>query len=284
MKRAGLVTALSRASVFMVLLLPAALYGIETGESTQLLVPDISYFPDSLQLRQFTCRAVTANAYWLVQDTSFIDLPAGEDEFQLIWGNIITQAGIDTISAQFEGAGVDVFESVTSALGPVPETPNDDDRLWIVFTDISDYYPNPGAGYSRLGNWVYVWPEDFDGDESTGNNHDIIYINAGPYKNLSGDVWESNRLKSPHMVGAHRAGTASENSPQPAGGEMACQGPRDVRPAPLLWSYLCPQRVDRHCCQCWMILPEGEASSLLRGVQAREVMILGRTLPLSSSG
>jgi len=195
MKRAGLVTALSRASVFVVLLLPAALYGIETGESTQLLVPDISYFPDSLQLRQFTCRAVTANAYWLVQDTSFIDLPAGEDQFQLIWGNIITQAGMDTISAQFEGSGVDVFESVTSALGPVPATPNDDDRLWMVFADIPDYYPNPGAGHTRLGNWAYVWPEDFDGDESTGNNHDIVYINVGPYKNLSGGVWEANRLK-----------------------------------------------------------------------------------------
>jgi len=182
------------AVLFVISLLSPA-FALHYNETLELLVPDISYFPDSLQLRQFTCRAVTANAYWLVQDTTFIDLPPGEDEFQLIWGNIVTQAGIDTISSQFEGAGVGVFESVTSVFGPVPETPNDDDRLWIVFADIRDYYPNPGAGATRLGNWAYVWPEDLDGNESTGNNHDIVYINVGPYKNMSGGLWEANRLK-----------------------------------------------------------------------------------------
>jgi len=162
---------------------------IDLGDTVDLLVPDISYFPESLQTRQFTCRAVTEHACWLVQDTTFIDLADTSMSFQVIWGGLMTQAQLDSISAQFEGAGVGVYATVTSVFGEMPVTGNPDDRLWIAFADVPDYYPNPGGPPSRLGNWVYTWPEDYDGEDQTGNNHDLFYVNLGAYKNLPGATW-----------------------------------------------------------------------------------------------
>lgn len=83
--------------------------------------------------------------------------------------------------------------TVTAALGEMQETGNGDDRLWIVFADIPDYFPVPGSGYQRLKNWLYTWPDDFDGDPLTGNNHDIIYVNLSPYKNQTGGSWDETR-------------------------------------------------------------------------------------------
>lgn len=167
--------------------LPAS--AIDPGDTVDLLVPDISYFPDSLQTRQFTCRAVTEHACWLVQDTTFIDLADTSMDFQVIWGGLMTQAQLDSISAQFEGAGVGVYAAVTSVFGEMPVTGNPDDRLWIAFADVPDIYPNPGGPPSRLGNWVYTWPDDYDGEDQTGNNHDLFYVNLGAYKNLPGATW-----------------------------------------------------------------------------------------------
>jgi len=157
-------------------------------------VPDVSYFPDTLRSRQFTCRAVTENAIFLVQDTSFIDLPDSEFKFQIVWGNVMGQAEIDSISAQFDGAGVDVFDTVTSLLGEVPETVNNDEKIWIVMADIPDYYPVPGSPiFVRLQTLLYTWSADFDGVSVTGNNHDCFYVNIGAYKNVSGTGWEQIR-------------------------------------------------------------------------------------------
>jgi hypothetical protein len=175
------------------LVFPAMVSSLTIGDSVFLKVPDISYFPNEFEEHQFTCRAVTENAYWLVQDTTWFDLPSPDDDFQLIWGNLVTQECIDSISAQFEGADVNVFETLTNALGPVPETGSGDDRVWVVFADIPDYYPVPGTGYNRLRNWVYTWPADFDGDPMTGNNHDIFYVNLSPYKNQTGGQWDALR-------------------------------------------------------------------------------------------
>ncbi|MCD6587718.1 MAG: T9SS type A sorting domain-containing protein [Candidatus Fermentibacteraceae bacterium] len=164
---------------------------MDVGETVDLTVPDNSYFPDTLRTRQFTCRALTEHAYFLVQDTSYIDLPDSSAIFQVIWDNIVGQAEIDSIAAQFEGAGVDVYGSVTSLFGAVPQTVNDDDRIWIVFADIPDYYPVPGAPmFVRLQSLVCTLPEDFDGDLNTGNNHDAIYVNIGAYKNVLGEPWQ----------------------------------------------------------------------------------------------
>ncbi|MCK5785183.1 MAG: T9SS type A sorting domain-containing protein [Candidatus Sabulitectum sp.] len=166
-------------------------FALDVGETVDLQVPDNSYFPDTLRIRQFTCRAVTENAYFLVQDTSYIDLPDSSAIFQIIWDNLVGQAEMDSISSQFDGAGVDVYGSVTSLFGAVPQTVNDDDRIWVVFADIPDYYPVPGAPmFVRLQSLVCTWPEDFDGDFNTGNNHDAIYVNLGAYKNLPGEPWQ----------------------------------------------------------------------------------------------
>ncbi len=180
-------------TVFTFILCFGSASAMDVGETVNLLVPDISYFPDESQTRQFTCRAVTEHAYFLVQDTTFFDLPNPEDEFQIIWDSLMTQAEIDSIAAQFEGAGVNVFSTITSLFGPIPQTVNDDDKLWIVLADVPDYYPVPNSGIVRLGNWIYTWPEDFDGDGNTGNNHDSFYINLGAYKNMPGATWESIR-------------------------------------------------------------------------------------------
>lgn len=166
---------------------------MEVGDTADLLVPDISYTTEDLQTRQFTCRAVTGHALWLVQDTSFIDLPDTTMDHQILWGNLIDQQELDSITSQFEGAGVDVWGTVTSALGPMPDTPNDDDRIWIVFADVRDYWPQPAGPTTRLQSWSYVWPEDFDGSGISGNNHDILYINLGVYKNMPGDTWSQIR-------------------------------------------------------------------------------------------
>ena len=166
-------------------------FALDVGDTLDLLVPDISYFPDEPRVRQFTCRAVTPHACFLVQDTTFFDLPDSEDKFQIIWDNLMTQAEIDSIAAQFEGAGVDVLGTLISSFGPMPQTLNDDDRIWIMFADVPDYHPVPGAPmFVRLQNMIYAWPEDFDGDMETGNNHDAFYVNLGAYKNMPGEPWQ----------------------------------------------------------------------------------------------
>lgn len=178
-------------TVFALILFFGFASAMEVGDTVDLLVPDISYFPDENETRQFTCRAVTEHAYFLVQDTTFFDLPDTLQDFQIIWDNLMTQTELDSIAAQFEGAGVDVFGTVTSLLGPVPETENNDERIWIIFADVPNYFPVPGVPtFLRLQNWVYTWPEDFDGDQATGNNHDCFYVNIGTYKNKPGTSWE----------------------------------------------------------------------------------------------
>jgi len=167
-------------------------FAMDVGETVDLLVPDQSYFPDPPQTRQFTCRAVTEHAYFLVQDTTYFDLQSPSAKFQVIWDDLMGQAEIDSIAAQFEGAGVNVYGIVTSQFGAVPQTVNDDDRIWVVFADVPDYYPpDPNAPFFiRLQSFVYTWLEDFDGDGNTGNNHDAIYVNIGAYKNVPGEQWK----------------------------------------------------------------------------------------------
>lgn len=167
---------------------------LSPGEELWLEVPDISYFPDAPQTRLFTLAKISSNAYWLVQDTTWFDLPSPEDEFQLVWQNLITAEDIDSMASEFEGAS-GMFSVVTAAFGEMPETVNGDDRIWIVFADIPDYYPVPGSGYQRLRNWLYTWPFDFDGDPGTGNDHDIFYVNIGPYKNQTGGPWNWDEIR-----------------------------------------------------------------------------------------
>ncbi|MBD3371021.1 T9SS type A sorting domain-containing protein [Candidatus Fermentibacteria bacterium] len=194
-RRTGLALALA------VFLLPLAVPGVagamEVGDTFVLDIPDISQFPSQTEPpwspKQFTCRAVTEHANWLVQDTSYIGDTPDSVTMNLIWGNIVTQAELDSLTDQFEGAGVNVYGTVTGVFGEMPQTVNDDEKIWIVMADVPDFYQNQSGPPSRVGAWMYAWPADFDGDSTTANNHDIFYVNVGIYKDRTGATWEQER-------------------------------------------------------------------------------------------
>lgn len=176
-------------STAAVLLLPAMGIGtadaLDVGEVVQLLVPDVSQFPADPETMDFICVAETEHAYWLVQDSTYLGTNPDAIEPDMIWGDYINQAQIDSLTAQFEGAGVDVYGTVTGLLGAVPDT-DGDPKVWIVFADFPDYYQNSGGAPStRVGRTVHVQPADIDGT-GTFNNHDIFYVNAGLYETNQG--------------------------------------------------------------------------------------------------
>lgn len=155
----------------------AAAQGPDVGDVVTLLVPDVSEFPDPVEEQDFYCAAVTEHAYWLVQDTTWI---APDTAGVAVWGNYVNQAEIDALTADFEGGSVDVYGTVTGEFGPVPDT-DGDPRIWIVLADIPDWYQNQTGGPSRVGRLAHIEPADFDGT-GTFNNHDIVYMNVGPFK------------------------------------------------------------------------------------------------------
>lgn len=170
-------------STAAVLLLPALGIGtanaLDVGEVVPLLVPDQSQFPADPETKDFICVAVTDHAYWLVQDSTYLGSNPEEPDTSAVWGVLITQAEIDSLTAQFEGAGVDVYGTVTTVFGPVPDT-DSDPRVWIVFADFPDYYQNQSGPSTRVNRAAYVNPADMDPDTSAVfNEHDMFYINAG---------------------------------------------------------------------------------------------------------
>ena len=179
-RRAGLL------AILAAILLPVSGIGtaaadLSVGDTVMLKVPDLGQFPEDIQSRPFTCRAVTEHAYWLVQDTTYVDT----EEPLVLWPDYFDQTELDSLTEQFEGGGVDVYGSVTSGLAEPQETVNGDEKLWLVFADVPDIYNDPSTGSQyRSGPKRYVWPADYDGDEATGNNHDIIYINIGVYRDV----------------------------------------------------------------------------------------------------
>lgn len=182
-------------STMAVFLLPALGVGTaaaqEVGDIIPLLVPDQSEFPDDPATMDFTVVAVTEHAYWLVQDSTYLGSNPASPDTDAVWQNFITQAEIDSLTAQFEGDDVDVFGTITGLLGPVPDT-DSDPRIWIVFADIPDYYQNQSGPSTRVGRMAVVIPADIDGSEGF-NNHDIIYINAG---NLETNQAAASRLRT----------------------------------------------------------------------------------------
>ncbi|HRY60608.1 MAG TPA: hypothetical protein P5266_00305, partial [Candidatus Fermentibacter sp.] len=175
-------------STAAVLLLPAMGIGtadaLDVGEVVQLLVPDVSEFPDDPATMDFICVAETEHAYWLVQDSTYLGTNPDTAEPDLVWGDFINQAQIDSLAAQFEGAGVDVYGTVTGLMGTVPDT-DGDPKIWIVFADFPDYYQNQSGPATRVGRTVYVEPSDIDGTGAF-NDHDIFYVNAGLYETNQG--------------------------------------------------------------------------------------------------
>ena len=160
-------------------LLPAMGFGVasaqEVGDKIDLLVPDLSEFPDDPEIHQFTVVAETDHAFWLVQDTSFVEDSTGE----LIWGDRVTQEEIDSLTTQFEGGGVDVWGTVTGILGEPVDT-DGEPKIWIVLADTPDYFQNQSGPPSRVGRCAWVQTTDIDGS-GTFNNHDIVYVNVGVF-------------------------------------------------------------------------------------------------------
>ncbi len=173
--RTGFITILT-ALLLPVLGIGVASADLVVGDTVMLKVPDLSEFPDPIEEHQFTCRAVTANAYWLVQDTCSVDGTGPGVLDTIVWNNLITQGELDTLTLEFEGGGVDVYGTVTEYYGAVPDTDNDP-KVWIVMATIRDLYQNPPTDRKVM---AYVNPADVD---TTGafNNHDIFYINLHSY-------------------------------------------------------------------------------------------------------
>ncbi len=177
-RRAGLL-ALLAAVLLPVSGIGTATADVNVGDTFILKVPDVSQFAAEPAARQFTVRAETEHAYWLVQDTTYFDT---EDPL-VLWPEYFDQTELDSLTEQFEGGGVDVYGTVTSALAEPKTTVNDDDKIWLVFADIPDEYQG-STGTFRAGIKRYVWPDDYDGDPETANNHDCIYINIGVYRDI----------------------------------------------------------------------------------------------------
>ncbi|MCK5115762.1 MAG: T9SS type A sorting domain-containing protein [Candidatus Aegiribacteria sp.] len=168
-------------TILAALLLPVLGIGVAgadlvVGDTVMLQVPDLSEFPEPIEEHQFTCRAVTANAYWLVQDTCSVPGTGPGVLDTIVWNNLITQGELDTLTLEFEGGGVDVYGTVTEYLGAVPDT-DDDPRVWIVMATIRDLYQDTPTDSKVM---AYVNPADVD-TSGAFNNHDIFYINLHSY-------------------------------------------------------------------------------------------------------
>ncbi|MEN8208158.1 MAG: FlgD immunoglobulin-like domain containing protein, partial [Candidatus Fermentibacteria bacterium] len=181
--RTGFITVLT-ALLLPVLGIGTASADMVVGDTVMLKVPDLSEFPNPIEEHQFTCRAVTANAYWLVQDTVSVAGTGPGVLDTIVWNNLITQGELDTLTSEFEGGGVDVYGTVTEYYGAVPDT-DGDPKVWIVMATIRDLYLQPPTDRKVM---AYVNPADVDttGESGEFNNHDIFYINLHSYtQNLS---------------------------------------------------------------------------------------------------
>lgn len=168
---------LSTVAVFLLPVLGAGTaLAVDVGETMNFVIPDLSEFPEPEESHQFTCVAVTDHAYWMVQDTCSITYDATFGT--LLWGNWITQAEIDSLTANFEAGGeFEVYNTVTQAL-VTPADTDGDPKLYILFATVPDKYQDNNA--PRRDILAYIDPRDLTSDGGL-NSHDIIYINAHAY-------------------------------------------------------------------------------------------------------
>ncbi len=162
----------------------------EVGDKVNLLVPDLSEFADPAQSRQFTVLAETPHAFWLVQDTCWVDAKGGgileldtllngsESLHQKfgwdvsIIGDMMTMEEFEDLTEVFENT---VWGSVTAIWGEPVLTVPDGEKIWIAISAIPTKY-NAGQGTLAARNQFYhVVPEDLQGEF---NAHDIFYLNA----------------------------------------------------------------------------------------------------------
>ena len=193
--RAGLLTILTA------LLLPVLGFGVASavnvGDTVNLQIPDLQEFPEDPATHQFTCRAVTEHAYWLVQDTVSCDKKGGSiSTDSLCWGVTFTQGELDTLTSEFEGGGIDVWETVTGVMG-VPVDTDGDPKIWIVLATIPTKYNSSQTSQSPRNNMVHVDVQDLNGEF---NAHDIFYLNLHTFATTGSTLPKAKAMRRIYMA------------------------------------------------------------------------------------
>jgi Secretion system C-terminal sorting domain len=116
-----------------------------------------------------TCRAVGANCYIFVEDSS--------------WGTRVNQAAVDSIQIYFDSKtpanpSMGIFATDTSAFGSPPDVDNDP-KIIILLLNIKDGYSGSGgyvAGYFQPFNEISPSQRGY----STSNFAEMFYIDTNP--------------------------------------------------------------------------------------------------------
>lgn len=194
MGKTGIVTA------FAVLLMPLLGVGtasaFEVGDKVDLVVPDLQQFPDPLVTHQFTCRAITEHAVWLVQDTSYVDNSGGQDTSftpKVVWGsdpslNLVDPAVFQATTVTFESS---VWGPVTAACG-VPEDLNNDGKVVIVWASIPSKFDAGGQSNTSRNSLYYVNPEY---NEINGTAMELFFINIHSFTTSSSTVPAAEQMR-----------------------------------------------------------------------------------------
>lgn len=179
-------------AVFAVLLMPLLGVGtasaFEVGDKVDIPVPDLQEFADSPETHQFTVRAITENAVWLVQDTSYVNNTGGlgDPDFtpKVVWGsdpaeNMVDPAEFAELTSIFETS---VWGTVTGIFG-TPEDINGDGKVLIVLAAMPTKYNAGGGALSARNNMYYIAPEFY---EIEGEEMETFYLNIHPYTQTPG--------------------------------------------------------------------------------------------------
>ena len=183
-------------AVFAVLLMPLLGIGTasayEVGDTVQLTVPDLQEFPKDPLTTQFTCRAVTEHAVWLVQDTSSVNNIGGypDSSFtpKVVWGsdtsnNMVDPDDFAEMTAAFEAT---VWGTVTAQCG-VPEDINGDGKVMIILASIPTKFDAGGGSNTARNSMYYVDPEF---NEVEGVPMEVFFINIHSFS-TSPNTWEA---------------------------------------------------------------------------------------------
>lgn len=183
-------------AVFAVLLMPLLGIGTasayEVGDKVMVVVPDLQEFPDGDAEHQFTCRAITEHAVWLVQDTSAVNNIGGYPDTaftpKIVWGsdnelNVVDPADFADMTAEFES---NVWGTVTGTCG-VPEDINDDGKVMIILASIPSKFDSGGGSNTARNSMYYV---NSDYNEVEGVEMELFYINIHSFSN-SPTTWET---------------------------------------------------------------------------------------------
>ena len=172
-------------AIFAILLMPLLGVGtasaFEVGEKVDVLVPDLRVFADPAEAQQFTCRAITDHAVWLVQDISILDIKGAPDTSmtpKVVWGsdpdlNMVDPTSFAAITAAFEST---VWGTVTALCG----TPVDIDgngKIVIACAAIPTKYSPSTTTTAARNTMYYVDPTYFEID---GTAMEVFYLNIHP--------------------------------------------------------------------------------------------------------